>query len=87
MTARANLLRPQPNPPIWRVNEAGEGSVFVLGPEDVEPNNPSQIYLNLLEQSQGELLTTEGHFSNKRIAVLLKPGLYPNLDFRVGCKS
>ena len=55
---------------------------MVFGPEDFVGDKRLDS-LSALSMTQGELLYPYGHFSNKRFAVLFKPGDY-DIEFRVG---
>jgi hypothetical protein len=86
MSSRANLLRPQPNPPYWphTYDIYAKCAVLIMGPDDFTGNSPKLALLNGL--TQRELLSPSGHFSSRRFVVFLKPGIYANVDFRVGCE-
>jgi len=62
----------QPNPPAW------PASVSVFGPEDHDISNT-------IEQMTRDLNDIkEGHFSNRRLALLFKPGEYWGVSVKVG---
>lgn len=62
----------EPNPPAW------PESVVVFGPNDND-------ITNVIEQLTEDLNDVEiGHFSNRRLAILFKPGVYSGVTVKVG---
>jgi len=68
----AQLADAEPNPPAW------PPSVVVFGPEDEDVTN-------VIDQMTQDLNSVaEGHFSNRRLAILFKPGEYWGVSVKVG---
>jgi len=70
--AKADSLESEPNPPKW------PASVQVFGPDDAR--NLTEYIANLTSDLNNR---TTGHFSDRRVALLFKPGTY-NVSIHVG---
>lgn len=62
----------EPNPPAW------PDSVVIFGPEDQDISNRIEQMTNDLNDVE------EGHFSDRRLAILFKPGEYRGVTVKVG---